>query len=130
MRRIASVFVLALLTVAAAQAMTFDTPLANPAQEAQARQLFTELRCVVCEGQSLAESDAVFAQQMRGEIRRRLASGAAPDAIKQDFVAHYGAQILQRPPLAPSTWLLWALPMLCLAAAAWFLRPRSNGARP
>ncbi len=110
-----------------AHALVIDAKLDDPAQEAQAQQLFHALRCVVCEGQSLAESDAVFAQQMRSEIRTRLAQGDSADAVKSYFVEHYGAQILQSPPLAANTYFLWAMPVLFLLIAAWLMRPRRHG---
>lgn len=115
---------------AGAQALVIDTRLDDPAREAQAQALFHELRCVVCEGQSLAESDAVFAQQMRREIREQLQKGDSPQAIKDYFVARYGAQILQSPPLAANTYLLWAMPVLFLLIGAWLMRPRRHGGRP
>lgn len=111
-----------------AVAMTLESQLADPAQEQTAQELFHELRCIVCEGQSLAESDAVLAQQMRAEIRRRVGDGAGADDVKDYFVEHYGMQILQRPPLSGSTAFLWAMPILFLLLGAWFLR-RSGGPR-
>lgn len=110
-----------------AMAMTLEAQLTDPAQEQMAQELFHELRCIVCEGQSLAESDAVLAQQMRAEIRRRVGSGDDADAVKDYFVQQYGTQILQRPPFSGSTAFLWAMPVLFLFVGAWFLRPRRRG---
>lgn len=121
--------ILFLLIAVSAHALVIDAQLDNPAREAQAQQLFHELRCVVCEGQSLAESDAMFAQQMRREIRECLQQGDSPDSIKDYFVERYGAQILQTPPLAANTYFLWAMPVLFLLIAAWLMRPRRRGDR-
>ncbi len=123
MQKISSFLVVALLAHGA-WALAIDTRLNDPVQEETAQHLFHELRCVVCEGQSLAESDAQFAQQMRAEIRRRIAAGDDEAAVKDYFVQQYGVQILQRPPLMGATLLLWAMPALLLAVGAWLLWPR------
>ncbi len=126
MRRLSSL-ILMLCLAHGAVAMTLESPLTDPAQEAMAQDLFHELRCIVCEGQSLAESDAVLAQQMRAEIRRRVAQGDDEAQVKDYFVQKYGTQILQRPPLMGSTLFLWAMPAVFLFVGAWFLRPRRRG---
>lgn len=130
MRRLLPSLLAIMFIGASAQALVIDTRLDDPTREAQAQALFHELRCVVCEGQSLAESDAVFAQQMRREIREQLQKGDSPQTIKDYFVARYGAQILQSPPLAANTYLLWAMPVLFLLIGAWLMRPRRRGGRP
>ena len=127
--RLLSSFVLMALLASGAQALVIDARLSNPAREEAAQQLFHELRCMVCEGQSLAESDALFAQQMRDEIRRRLENGDSADSVKDYFVARYGSAILQSPPLNGVTFLLWAMPILFLLIAAWLMWPRRRGAR-
>lgn len=126
MRRLSS-FLLMLCLAQGAVAMTLESRLADPAQESLAQELFHEIRCIVCEGQSLAESDAVLAQQMRAEIRRRVATGDDAGQVKDYFVQQYGTQILQRPPLIGATAFLWAMPVLFLLVGAWFLRPRRRG---
>ena len=128
MRLLSSFMVVALLATSA-QALVIDTRLNNPAREEAAQQLFHELRCMVCEGQSLAESDALFAQQMRNEIRRRLENGDGADSVKDYFVERYGSAILQSPPLNAVTLLLWVMPVLSLFMAAWLMWPRRRGAR-
>ncbi len=110
-----------------AMAMTLETQLTDPTQERTAQELFHALRCIVCEGQSLAESDAVLAQQMRAEVRRRVGEGDSAAEVKDYFVQQYGAQILQSPPLSGSTAFLWAMPALFLLVGAWLLRPRRPG---
>lgn len=116
--------VLAFLFATSAHALVIDARLPDAAQEQRAQTLFHAMRCIVCEGQSLAESDAGFAIQMRAEIRRMVAEGQSNGAITEYFVARYGHEILQTPPLAGNTLLLWLAPVLLLAAAAWFIRPR------
>lgn len=125
--RLLSNILCALFLAHGAVAMTLEAQLPDPVQEQTAQDLFHELRCIVCEGQSLAESDAVLAQQMRAEIRRRVAEGDSAAQVKAYFVQHYGTQILQRPPLMGSTLFLWAMPVLFLLVGAWLLRPRRRG---
>lgn len=117
-------FLMVLLLAHSAMALVIDARLPDPAQEAEAKKLFHALRCVVCEGQSLAESDASFAQQMRAEVRRRIAAGDDFEAVKTYFVKQYGNEILQRPPLTGSTAPLWAMPVLLLLFGAWLMRRR------
>lgn len=109
------------LVAFAAHSFTPEPPLADPAREVVAQSLFHELRCVVCEGQSLAESDATLAQQMRSEIRRMLSEGQSKNDITAFFVERYGDVILMRPPLATHTLVLWAAPLLLLGCGALFL---------
>lgn len=111
----------ALLFFAQAQAAVIEQPLPNPVQEQQARAIFRQLRCMVCEGQSLAESDATLAVQMRARIRDMLAHGETPDAILQSFAQSYGERILLAPPLAPRTWALWALPLVLLGMGSFLV---------
>ena len=105
---------IACLFAFASQAFTPESPLQNPAQETDAQQLFHRLRCVVCEGQSLAESDATLARQMRTEIRRMLHEEKSPEEIVHFFQSRYGDTVLMSPPLAPRTYLLWAAPLVLL----------------
>lgn len=95
-----------------AYALVLDTPLTDAAQERTAQRLFHDMKCVVCEGQSLAESDAQFAQQMRAHIRRMLADGATEHEVRTYFVTRYGERILLTPPVNRHTYLLWAAPLL------------------
>ena len=114
MRRRILVLLAALFVACAADAATIEQPLADPVQEQQARALFYELRCAVCEGQSLADSDASLAVEMRAYIRRLVASGATPDEILSKFRASYGDRILMKPPLDAQTVALWFAPILLL----------------
>lgn len=99
-----------------AQAMPGETPLPDGAQEAQAQTLFHDLKCVVCEGQSLAESHADFAAAMRADIRARLQAGDDAPTIRDYYRARYGDAILLTPPLKPSTAALWFAPLLLVIA--------------
>ena len=87
-------------------------------REARARGLFEELRCLVCEGQSLAQSQAPLAQDMRQLIRERLASGQSEDEIRAYLRARYGDYIFLHPPANAATFLLWAGPFLFLILGA------------
>lgn len=105
---------LAALFVSGAMAATIEQPLADAAKEQQAQVLFRELRCVVCEGQTIADSDATMAGQMRAHVREMLAAGKSPDDVLSSFRTSYGEQILMTPPLEEHTALLWFLPLLLL----------------
>ena len=93
-------------------------------QEAQAKTLMEELRCLVCQGQSIADSDAELAGDMRDLVRRRIAAGERPAAIRTWLVERYGHWVSYRPPVEPIAWPLWLAPILLLAGGAWLLRGR------
>jgi cytochrome c-type biogenesis protein CcmH len=100
------------------------TQLPDPRAEAAASALMREIRCVVCQGQSVADSDAELAGDMRALIRRRIAAGETPDDVRMWLVARYGAWISYAPPLGPDTWLLWAAPALFLVLGLTIVRRR------
>jgi cytochrome c-type biogenesis protein CcmH len=122
--KLISALALALIFASGAQALVTEPPLENPAQEAVAQRLFHELRCVVCAGESLAESNATLAVQMRAEIRRRAGAGEDAEAIRAYFNAQYGDTILMRPPLDARTLPLWLAPLFFLALGAVFILRR------
>jgi cytochrome c-type biogenesis protein CcmH len=101
-----------------------DTQLADPRQEAAARALMETIRCLVCQGQSIADSNAEMAGDMRALIRQRIAAGEKPGAVRAWLVRRYGAWVSYEPPLDRTTWLLWAAPVL-LVVAGLFLASRS-----
>lgn len=103
---------LALLAVVA-NAATSER-LSDPAQEARARTLQRELRCMVCQGESLDESNAPLAADLRRIIREHIAAGDSDDEIKAFMVERYGDFILMKPPLRKDTVLLWLAPGLLL----------------
>jgi cytochrome c-type biogenesis protein CcmH len=88
--------------------------LPDPKQEAKAQALMEELRCLVCQGQSIADSDADLAGDMRDLVRRRIAAGEKPEAIRAWLIERYGAWISNRPTAEPINWPLWAAPVILL----------------
>ncbi|MDZ7283326.1 cytochrome c-type biogenesis protein CcmH [Sphingomonas sanguinis] len=114
---------LALLLAAGTSAPDYgNTQLPDPRAEAQARALMGELRCVVCQGQSIADSDADMAADMRALVRQRIARGERPEAIRHWLIERYGDYVSYDPPLSGATALLWATPVLLLALGAWIAR--------
>ncbi len=95
----------------------FDTPLSDTAKENKARQLMFELRCVQCQGQSIADSDAPIAIAMRAEVRRRVNAGESISDIRQFFINSYGEYITFTPEATGSGLLLWLAPLLLLIIA-------------
>jgi cytochrome c-type biogenesis protein CcmH len=100
---------------------TRDHPLPDPAMEAQARVFMREIRCVVCQSQSIDESDAEIAAQLRNAIREQMAAGKSPDEIRDFLVARYGDFVLLKPPFKASTLLLWTGPFILVAIGLGFL---------
>ena len=124
---------LALLALAlAAPLMADDTmppapyayrQLEDPGLEARAEALMESLRCLVCQGQSIADSDASMAGDMRNQVRLRIKAGEDPEAIRRWLMERYGDYISYKPVLSATTWPLFAVPLaLLLAAAAMFAR--------
>jgi len=101
-----------------------NTQLPDQRQEAAARALMEELRCLVCQGQSIADSDAELAGDMRALVRTRIAAGEKPEAVRGWLVERYGAWVTYRPPVEPLSWPLWAAPLALLGLAAWLVRKR------
>ena len=129
MRWLLLLAVFALATPAAAQDRLPPAPLAykqldDPAQEAKAKALMDELRCLVCQGQSIADSDAPLAGDMRHEVRSKIAAGESPEAIRDWLIARYGNWVTYNPPFASATWFLWVGPLLFLLAGLWLARGR------
>ncbi|MFT3977110.1 MAG: cytochrome c-type biogenesis protein CcmH [Sphingomonas bacterium] len=126
MRRLAFLALL-LATPAAADsgqppAALANTQLRDPAQEARAKALMETIRCVVCQGQSVADSDADMAGDMRALIRQRIASGEKPQAIREWLIARYGDYITYDPPVSAVTLPLWLTPLALLAIGLWVAR--------
>ena len=114
MRRTVLIAVTSLLLASAAlaePAAAPDQPLANPAQEARAQALFKDVRCVVCQHESIADSPAGIAGDMRRLVREEIATGATDAAVRADLVRRWGDYILFRPPVEAATWLLWFGPL-------------------
>ena len=98
--------------------------LSDPKAEAEADALMQTLRCLVCQGQSIADSDAEMAGDMRAMVRRRIEAGEKPDEIRAWLVERYGNWVSYDPPLEPVTWPLWAAPVLLVAIGAYLARSR------
>jgi cytochrome c-type biogenesis protein CcmH len=101
----------ALLIAAVAPAV-----LADPAQETRARSLESEIRCVQCENEPIAQSTADIAADMRALVRERIAAGDSDTEIRAFFRQRYGDFVLFRPPFDARTWALWASPFLLIGA--------------
>jgi cytochrome c-type biogenesis protein CcmH len=127
MRALALILML-LGAAGAALAVEPGERLADPAQEARARALGSELRCLVCQNQSIDESNADLAHDLRVLIRERISAGDSDPQVLQFMVSRYGDFILLRPPVKPATYVLWASPFAVLllgaAAAALYYRRR------
>lgn len=94
-----------------------DAQLADPTLEQRARDLAREIRCVVCQAQSIADSDADIARDMRGLIREQIAAGRSDQEIRDYLVARYGDFVLFEPPFKPTTYILWIGPFALLGLA-------------
>lgn len=124
---------LLLLVAVAAHAQTIPQPPAlDASQEARYHQLINELRCLVCQNQTIAESNAPLAVDLRGQVTKQLAEGRSNAEITAYLTERYGDFVLYRPPFKATTALLWAGPfLLLLAALIWALRfMRSTNAPP
>lgn len=99
----------------------------NPAQEAAARKLMETLRCLQCQGQSIADSDAPIAGDMRHQVRERIAAGEDPEAIRAWLIERYGDYVSYAPQVTAKTWPLFAAPLLFLLLAGLLVRRRFTG---
>ena len=100
----------------------------SPEQTERYHSLLEELRCLVCQNQNIAESNASLAQDLKRQVADMLVAGRSDDEIKSYLQARYGDFVLYRPPFKPTTWLLWLTPFVVLIAtlliAVWMLRKR------
>lgn len=90
---------------------------ADPALESRARHLQRQLRCLVCQGESIDESNSTFAADLRRLVREQMAAGKSDQEVQDFLLARYGDFILLKPPVRPYTWLLWLAPFLVLVGA-------------
>ena len=120
----------ALLALAAPAYAVVPLTFADEAEERRYQALVAELRCMVCQNQNLADSDAFLAQDLRNEVFELMRSGKTDPQIKEFLVARYGDFVLYRPLVKPTTWLLWFGPALVLVlggvALARIVRGRSR----
>ena len=110
-----------------------DEVMQDPALEARARELSSELRCLVCQNKSIDNSEAALARDIRVLIRERIGKGESNDAVRAYLVSRYGDFILLKPPFKPETLILWLSPVLVLGvgiAAALAARRRAPSATP
>jgi cytochrome c-type biogenesis protein CcmH len=107
------------LLLGAASALAIDPlPFRDREQELRFQRLAAELRCLVCQNQNLADSDALLAKDLRNEVFEMMQAGRTDAEIKQFMVERYGEFVLYRPPMKPSNWLLWFGPALLLLGGA------------
>lgn len=120
---------LALVSPVAAQDLLPPAPYAyqqleDPALEARAQALMETLRCLKCQSQSIADSDAPMAGDMRHQVRTRIAAGESPDAVRAWLVERYGDYVSYKPAMSASTWPLFAIPVLLIVVALLVVRRR------
>jgi cytochrome c-type biogenesis protein CcmH len=130
--RLAFLIVIALVSTPTL-AVQPDEVMQDPALEARARALSAELRCLVCQNESIDDSEAPLARDIRLLIRERIKQGESNDAVRAYLVSRYGDFILLKPPLKPETLLLWLSPVLTLGigvAAALIARRRAPRLTP
>ena len=124
-----------LLLLLAAPAMAAPAPgtFSDPAMETRARNLQRQLRCLVCQGESIDESQAPLAGELRQLVRQQMTEGRSDRQIEDFLTARYGNFILMRPPVEADTYFLWAAPFLVLigaGAVAIFVISRARKAAP
>ena len=131
MRRLLAI-VAVLATLSPAFALSPDELLKDPALEKRARTISAELRCLVCQNQSIDDSDAPLAKDLRTLVREQLVQGKSDQEVLDFVVARYGEFVLLKPPLTTGTVLLWATPfaVLLIAGAALLMRRRRVAATP
>ena len=104
-----------------AKAFDTDAPLDDPILEERARELAKEIRCLVCQNQSVFDSDADLAKDLRVLVRERVGAGDSDLSVKQFLVERYGDFILLKPPIKPQTYLLWFGPLIITLCAFIFI---------
>ncbi len=128
--RIVLLCLLLCLAAAPAHAILAGESLDDPALEARARDIGKGLRCLVCQNQSIDDSNAALAKDLRRLVRERLVAGDGDQAVMDYVVARYGDYVLLKPPFKPSTYALWLGPGAMLLIAGWgvmvFLRRQSR----
>jgi cytochrome c-type biogenesis protein CcmH/NrfF len=132
--RVFIVLLVALAAPAAAQDSLPPAPYAyrqidDPALEAKAQALMETLRCLKCQSQSIADSDAPMAGDMRHQVRSRIAAGEDPEAVRAWLIQRYGDYVSYKPTVSSTTWPLFAIPLVLLAVIALILRRRLGRAR-
>ena len=126
MKRALLIALAAVGLMAAEPPPTPDRPLPDAAQEARARALFADIRCVVCQHEAIADSPAGIAADMRRLVREEIAAGRSDGQVRDDLVRRYGDFVLFKPPVRAGTWLLWFGPLavLLMVASGWLMLGR------
>ncbi len=129
MRHLLPLLLLVMPVAAATQSVMADarlanTQLADPAKEAKAKELMLTVRCIVCQGQSIADSDAQLAGDMRALIRKRIDQGESPESISKWLIERYGNWITYSPPISAVGAPLWIAPILFLMLGLFLARGR------
>lgn len=101
-----------------------NTQLADPVKERKAKTLMETIRCVVCQGQSIADSNAGLALDMRGVIRERINAGEEPEVVRNWLIERYGQWVSFKPQFEPATALLWVAPIMILLIGLFLARGR------
>jgi cytochrome c-type biogenesis protein CcmH len=130
MRRLSLAGLVAAAVVCSAGASDPGDRLQNPAQEARAEHLFTQLRCVVCQNESIDDSEADLARDLRQIVRQQVAQGRSDSQIKSFLVARYGEFILLKPKFSAGNSVLWLAPLLIVLCGGAFFAVRSRGGTP
>lgn len=120
----------ALMLMGAEPAPAPDAPLPDAASEARAKALFADIRCVVCQHESIADSPAGVAADLRRLVREEITAGRSDREIRDDLVRRYGDYVLFRPPFNAATWLLWLGPGLLALLACLLLLARARRVAP
>ncbi len=129
MRRLLLIAAIALAAPAMADSLLpaaeyANKQLADPAKEAKAKALMETLRCLVCQSQSIADSDAELAGDMRALVRSRIEAGESPEAVRKYLIERYGNWVSYEPPLDRMTWPLYVLPVILLGIGLWIVSGR------
>lgn len=127
------IVLLSLALAAPAFAIDPEAAFADPALQARYEKLTHELRCLVCQNETIADSNATLAADLRREVRGLMQAGKTDDEVRDFLTARYGDFVLYRPPVSERTWLLWTAPallvLLGLALAARVIVKRARAAR-
>ena len=129
--RVIIAFLFLCVSLMPAHAVNPDEVLSDPALEERARDLSAKLRCLVCQNQSIDDSDAELAKDLRVIVRERLVAGDSDEAVIDFIVARYGEYVLLQPRFAAHTWLLWVSPfvLILLGGVSLFVMQRRRPKR-
>ena len=130
LRLLFAAVLLVVIAVPSVRAVEPSERLADPALEARARALSKELRCLVCQNQSIDESNADLAHDLRLLLRQRLVAGDTDQEVLDYVAARYGIFVLLNPPFAPLTWVLWLTPPVLVLGGGGLLLLRARRRRP